>query len=218
MIEAREPTPEPGAIESDYIAAMSRAAVVRAYAGWSDLSSAERLCLEQFLPPTPRVLDLGCGTGRVAGFCVSLGGTYLGVDASAEMIAAARSTHADLSFEISDILSLELLSSSYDAVLMMHNVLDGLFPLARRRDALRLAHDVLSNDGMVVCSSHLRKTTQATGYHSENYHGATVSNYRSSLPEFVDEVESAGFEVSIAVRDYRNGVADWAYLVAKRAD
>jgi len=47
-----------------------------------------------YLPPTPRVLDIGCGNGRLARWLAGQrpGATYVGLDASAGLLAAAGQT------------------------------------------------------------------------------------------------------------------------------
>ena len=45
-----------------------------------------------------RLLDLGCGTGRHAGLLAARGARVIGVDADADMIAAARRDHPEVTF------------------------------------------------------------------------------------------------------------------------
>ncbi|WP_293033642.1 trans-aconitate 2-methyltransferase, partial [Natronococcus sp.] len=49
-----------------------------------------------------RVLDLGCGTGQLTAAVSDAGATAVGLDGSAEMVAAARETHPDCSFVHAD--------------------------------------------------------------------------------------------------------------------
>jgi ubiquinone/menaquinone biosynthesis C-methylase UbiE len=74
-----------------------------------------------------RVLDVGCGTGRVAGRLASVFGVdAVGVDRSAAMIAEARRDHGAVArFEIGDVEQLPFDAAEFDAVLarmMVHLV------------------------------------------------------------------------------------------------
>src|SRR5947209_20575864 len=48
--------------------------------------------------PSERVLDVGCGTGVLAGMIAARGATVVGLDASAEMLTAARTKFPAIEF------------------------------------------------------------------------------------------------------------------------
>lgn len=56
--------------------------------------------------PVRPVLDAGCGTGRMTRLLASLGVDTAGVDLSAGMIAVARRTAPELTFEVADLAEL----------------------------------------------------------------------------------------------------------------
>jgi SAM-dependent methyltransferase len=62
------------------------------------------------------ILDLGCGTGAMAGSFRSE--SYVGVDPNARYIAHARSTKCGYRFEVTDGRSLSFADGSFDAVLV----------------------------------------------------------------------------------------------------
>lgn len=210
-------TTEPNAAESAYIAAMSRKKVVDAYAHWTALSEAEEACLAIGLKPGSQVLDLGCGAGRYALRVRGEASSYLGIDASEEMIAAARVNCPELHFRTADIVNLDMVNDAWDLVVLAGNVLDYLQPEGRRASVFDSCARWLRDGGMLIGSSHLTKAQQSAGYYPEDYHGALVENYRASFAEIADEVESHGLEIVLAQRDYRDGPADWCYWVATRA-
>ena len=64
--------------------------------------------LLEFVAPDPQqaVLDIGCGTGTLTGELAARGGTVLGLDASPDMVAAARARFPGLDFITGDALAL----------------------------------------------------------------------------------------------------------------
>jgi len=62
-----------------------------------------------------RILDLGCGTGHLTAQIAESGAQVVGVDRSAEMVAAARAAYPNLKFEISDARQLKF-RDEFDAV------------------------------------------------------------------------------------------------------
>lgn len=65
--------------------------------------------------PDERILDLGCGTGHLTAQIAESGAQVIGVDHSAEMVAAARRAYPNLKFEIADARSLPY-REEFDAV------------------------------------------------------------------------------------------------------
>lgn len=76
--------------------------------------------LRQFLAQDSRILDYGCGYGRVIGLLIELGYTNLfGVDPAPTMIAAATERYPTVRFELlNDPPSLPVPDASVDAVLL----------------------------------------------------------------------------------------------------
>ena len=68
--------------EKNYVQALSRESVIEAYANWKELSVIEQQCIDMFLMEKSRVLDLGCGAGRIPRIFGDGLGSYLGVDCS----------------------------------------------------------------------------------------------------------------------------------------
>jgi SAM-dependent methyltransferase len=76
--------------------------------------------LSRWIAPTSRILDYGCGYGRVLGILKSSGyDSLIGVDPAAAMIAAARQNFPAVSFEVlRDFRNVNLAGASVDAVLL----------------------------------------------------------------------------------------------------
>jgi ubiquinone/menaquinone biosynthesis C-methylase UbiE len=81
----------------------------------------QRRGLRRALPPTEglRVLDFGCGTGRMSGWLAGLGARPVGVDASPAMIDAARTNWPALEFKVLDETHLPFEDESFDLVLVV---------------------------------------------------------------------------------------------------
>ena len=74
------------------------------------------------LPGPSRVLDAGCGTGRVAVRLAELGHEVVGVDLDASMLARARSDAPHLEWVLSDLATLDL-AERFDLVVAAGNVI-----------------------------------------------------------------------------------------------
>jgi SAM-dependent methyltransferase len=88
----------------------------------------EAAFLESLLAPPARVLDAGCGTGRVATQLTALGYHCVGVDADADMVAVAHRRDPATHFVRQDLSTLELRSQAFDLVVMAGNVVPLLAP------------------------------------------------------------------------------------------
>jgi tRNA (uracil-5-)-methyltransferase TRM9 len=119
-----------------------------------------------YIPHGARVLDLGCGNGRMAGVLARhrRDVTYVGVDSSAEMIARCRMQDTSdneprVTFLVADITQpgwtccLPLAAmGAFDCVLMLavlHHIPDS----AIRVRILRQARDLLAPEGRVIVST-----------------------------------------------------------------
>lgn len=107
-----------------------------------DLHGEARFVTE-LVPPPSRVLDAGCGYGRVASKLTRLGHTAIGVDADPHLIALARED-VDTRFVVADLSRLSLRTEQeFHCVLMAGNVVpylaDGTLPSVLERLADHLA-------------------------------------------------------------------------------
>ncbi len=101
-----------------------------------------------------RVLDLGCGNGRMAEIFIDSQIEYLGIDNSAELIKIAKQRFAGkpwVSFDVGDALSLDF-SSQFDLVLMIA-VLHHVPTKELRLKALKNVYDALKPGGRLVISN-----------------------------------------------------------------
>lgn len=88
----------------------------------------EAALVESLVPPPARILDAGCGTGRVATQLTSLGYHCVGVDADADMIAVAEKRDPSTVWVQQDLSRLQLRSQAFDLAILAGNVVPLLAP------------------------------------------------------------------------------------------
>ena len=99
--------------------------------------------------PPARVLDAGCGTGRIAVRLDELGYAVVGADVDEAMLEVARAEAPGLDWRQADLASFEL-GERFDVVLLAGNIVPLLEPGTLAAVAGRLAAHVAPG-GRVVC-------------------------------------------------------------------
>ena len=126
----------------------------------ADLAGEARL-IDAMVPPRSRVLDGGCGPGRLAGELNARGHRVVGVDVDPELIDAAREDHPGPVWLVADLAELDLASMGepelFDAAALAGNVLAFVAPQTEVQVLKRVAAHVHS-DGFIV-----------TGFHTDRY-------------------------------------------------
>ena len=111
---------------------------------------------ERLVPPPARVLDAGCGTGRVAIRLAQRGYDCVGVDMDASMLAVARERAPQIPWLLGDLArlgdsgeDLELLGKRFDVIVAAGNVI----PLCERGTEARVVERLaahLNGSGLLV--------------------------------------------------------------------
>lgn len=105
-------------------------------------------------PLSGRILDVGCGAGRILGYLITLGGDVLGVDVSPRMVEYCRRCYPEAAVLVADMGRLpESIGGGFDVILASYNVIDVLDDPARRA-FLSDMHQRLASDGLLIFSSH----------------------------------------------------------------
>lgn len=118
----------------------------------ADLAGEARL-VDAMLPRAARVLDAGCGQGRVGAELAARGHVVTGVDADANLIAAATAAHPGPRWVVADLAELDLSAlgdpEPFDAAVLAGNVM--LFVAAGTEEqVLRRVSAHLRPDGFAV--------------------------------------------------------------------
>jgi len=110
-----------------------------------------------------RVLELGCGAGRLTGHLCELAQVVHGVDLSPVMVAYCQQTYPQATFSEGDLRDLSQCGSgSFDAIVAPFNVLDVLGDAERRR-VFSEVRRILDSGGLLIMSSHNRRYTPRIG-------------------------------------------------------
>jgi 2-polyprenyl-3-methyl-5-hydroxy-6-metoxy-1,4-benzoquinol methylase len=164
----------------------------------SDLAGEARL-VDALVAPRSRILDAGCGPGRVGGELFRRGHTVVGVDIDPELIEAARADHPGPTWQVADLADLRLDGPPFDAVVVTGNVLVFVAPDSEPDVLAGIARHVRP-DGVVVTGFRLNDTYQ--------------------LAEFDEHCDAAGLraEHRFATWDLRpwRDDADFAVTVLRR--
>jgi 2-polyprenyl-3-methyl-5-hydroxy-6-metoxy-1,4-benzoquinol methylase len=161
----------------------------------ADLDGEARL-VDAMVGRGARILDAGCGTGRVSAALAQRGHTVVGVDVDPQLVAAARADYPGPRYEVADLATLDLAGEApFDAAVLAGNVLVFVAPRSERQvlDRVR-AH--IRPDGFIV-----------VGF-------ATDREYR--VPEFDADCEAVGLilEHRFATWDLRPWRSDAGWQVS----
>jgi SAM-dependent methyltransferase len=109
--------------------------------------------VDALAPRQARILDAGCGPGRVGSALARFGHEVVGVDVDPVLIAAAEQDHPGPTWVVGDLADLDLTSAGvhegFDVVVCAGNVLTFLAP-ATRRDVLANLGGQLRDDGRIA--------------------------------------------------------------------
>jgi 2-polyprenyl-3-methyl-5-hydroxy-6-metoxy-1,4-benzoquinol methylase len=132
----------------------------------ADLAGEARL-IDAMVPRGARILDAGCGTGRVGGHLAAAGHDVVGVDLDPELIDAARQDHPGSQWLVGDLAELDLpaagVASGFDAIVCAGNVMTFVAP----------------PPGWRSCAASARTSARAVGSSSASARAAVTRSTRS---------------------------------------
>jgi SAM-dependent methyltransferase len=98
----------------------------------------------------PRILDLGCGTGKHASVFADMGFEVTGIDRSKDMIEIARKNSTNATYICDDIRSVRLGGEKFNAVTMMFSVLGYMISDEDVKAAIETARHHLVLGGLFI--------------------------------------------------------------------
>lgn len=124
-------------------------------ARWDRLAAAghdingEARFIDAIAPRGARILDAGCGTGRVGGVLARRGHTVVGTDVDPILIDHARANFPDCRWLVGDLCTDPIPEDNFDVVVSAGNVM-GFLAVEGRRPALENISRALAPNGRAV--------------------------------------------------------------------
>lgn len=114
----------------------------------ADLDGEARM-VDAMVPRGSRILDAGCGPGRLGGYLAEKGHRVVGVDLDPVLIAAAQQDHPGPQWLVGDLSELDLPEREFDVIVSAGNVMAFCAP-STRPGILRRFRSHLSDEGRLV--------------------------------------------------------------------
>ena len=145
---------------------------------WNEIvkNNPEARLIDAMAQRESRILDAGCGQGRLTGFLTDRGHTVVGFDVDPVLIDIAKEANPDATFYVGDLSTDEIPESDFDLIVSAGNVMGFLAPEGRQ-PALDHLYRALKNGGRAVIA-----------------YGSGPGR-AWSFPEFFANAETAGFVV-----------------------
>lgn len=161
----------------------------------------------RLVAPGARILDAGCGTGRVAIRLAELGYDVVGVDVDDSMLAVAQRQAPELTWVKGDLADLPAQVADlapYDLVVMAGNVVP-LLAEGTLDDAVRALADLVEPDGLLVAGFGLDEghlppgcpVTPLADYDRAAAAAGLALDRRFATWDGEDFAEDAGYAVSV---------------------
>ena len=114
----------------------------------------EARLIDAMVPRGARVLDAGCGPGRVGAYLARQGHTVVGVDVDPVLIAAAREDHPEATWLTGDLVDLDLpaagIEEPFDIIVCAGNTITFLAPETEVQVLRRMARHLTAGGRAVI--------------------------------------------------------------------
>jgi len=164
----------------------------------------------------PRVLDAGCGAGRMSRYLTERGCLVEGVDLSSSMVAMARRDHRDLVFTVGSLTNLPYPDDQFGGVMLWYSIIHT--PPAGQARIFAEATRVLRPTGhLLVGFQSGEGTHDVSGAYRQFGHEIQLERYLYTADQVASQLEAGGLrEVCRLVRRAQGKEKDdQAVLLAK---
>ena len=167
-----------------------------------DLDGEARL-LDAMLARGSRVLDAGCGPGRVGAGLAARGHVVVGVDADPELIEAARDDHHGPTWLVADLAELDLAAQGerapFDAAMIAGNVMPFLAPGTEGLVLARIAAH-LRDDGLILVGFGLDRGYSLADFDTHSAAAGLLLEHRFATWDLRPWQDDAPFAVTVLRR------------------
>jgi ubiquinone/menaquinone biosynthesis C-methylase UbiE len=165
-----------------------------------------------------RVLDAGCGAGRMSRYLDERGCRVEGVDLSSSMVAMARRDHRDLVFSVGSLSNLPYPDDQFAGVMLWYSIIHT--PPAGQARIFAEVTRVLRPAGHVLVGFQSGEGTRdVSGAYRQFGHEIQLERHRYTADQVAFQIEAAGLrEVCRLVRRAQGKERDDQAVLLARAD
>ncbi len=158
---------------------------------------------EKHFPQPGRLVDLGCGTGRLAHHFSRRGCECVGVDLSEAMLARAKQTPSNITWLQANLVDVDLPTASFDYAASLFSTLGMVRDPALRRAVVANAYRILKPGGRFVVHVHhrwfhrlgWRKVLSGDLRMPQAYGGAPLTIHHFTQREILSLLTGVGFTI-----------------------
>ncbi len=164
-----------------------------------------------------RVLDAGCGTGRISRYLADRGCLVEGVDLSPGMVAMARRDNHDLVFSIGSLTDLPYPDDQFAGIMLWYSIIHT--PPAGQARIFAEATRVLRPGGQLLVGFQSGEGIQDVAWAYRRFgHEIQLERHRYTADQVASQIEAAGLrEVCRMVRSARGQERDGQAVLLARA-